>query len=64
MLHIAQGAAELGLRPQTVLALYPPAPALLGTLQGLRKGLHAEPVNLIFGFIRAERGNASTGYAS
>jgi len=31
------GAAQLGLRPQTVLAHYPRSPALLGTSQGARK---------------------------
>jgi hypothetical protein len=37
MLHIAQGAAELGLRPQTVLALFPPVSALLGASHGALK---------------------------
>jgi len=32
------GAAELGLRPQTVLALFPPAAALLSASQGDPKG--------------------------
>ncbi len=33
------GAAELGLRPQTVLALFPPAAALLGAPHGDPKGV-------------------------
>ena len=33
------GAAELGLRPQTVLALFPPAAALLGASDGDPKGV-------------------------
>ena len=39
---VLAGAAELGLRPQTGLALCPPAPALLGTSQGARKASRRE----------------------
>jgi hypothetical protein len=43
------GAAELGLRPQTVLALFPRQPALLGASQGARQTIHGQTGFFNFG---------------
>ena len=49
LLGLSGGCGTRGYAPQTVLALFPLKPALLGTFQGARKSVAAEPTELDIG---------------